>query len=133
MSHRLLRVRRHNRAEHATRAEQRVALVKQRQDRKVDALEARGRPLEVAMINGQHHGAPGLRIEGPRQAVLHAPVELVRAFEEKARGGLWRSGLVAFAFLVGFGHFPSSSNQSRAATATVASAFTRVFDALCRD
>ena len=47
-----------------------------------------GRALEVAVVDRQHHGAAGLRIEGPRQAVLHAPVELVGALEEKSRRGL---------------------------------------------
>ena len=56
------------------------------------------------MVDGEHHGTAGNRIEHPRHAVLHAPVELVRSFEEKARRLLRLIDGVAFAFLVGFRH-----------------------------
>ena len=67
-----------------------------------------GRALEIAVVDRQHHGAPGVRIEGAGEAVLHAPVELVRAFQEKARRLLRHVGGVAFAFLVGFRHVSPS-------------------------
>ena len=54
---------------------------------------------------------PGGRVEHARQAVLHAPVELVRALEEKARRCLRLVGLVALTFLVGFGHGVTSSSR----------------------
>ena len=66
-----------DRAQDAAGAEQRVAGRQQRHDRQVDALKPGGRALEVAVVDGQHDGAAGLRIEGAREAVLHAPVELV--------------------------------------------------------
>ena len=95
------------RAQDAARAEQRVALRQQRHDREIDALEPRGRPLEIAVVDGEHHRAPRCRIEHAGEAVLHAPVELVRAFQEKARRGLRLVGLVALARFVGFRHVAS--------------------------
>src|SRR5262249_48826017 len=83
---------------------ERIAQRQQWYDRQVDALKPRGRPLKVAMVYRQHHRAPGGRIEGARQPVLHAPVKLVQALEEEVGRGLRPLGLVAFAFLVGFGH-----------------------------
>ncbi len=61
----------------------------ERDDRLIDALKAGGRALEVAVIEGEHHGAARLRIEGLREAVLHAPVEVAAPLEEVA-GGLLR-------------------------------------------
>src|SRR5262249_34385541 len=60
--------------------------------------------LEVAMIDREHHGAPGPGIEYARQPVLHAPVELVRALEKESRRGLRRCGGKALSFGVGFRH-----------------------------
>ena len=48
-------------------------------DRDVDPLEAGRRPLEVAVVEREHHGAAGLGPEDPREPVLHPPV--VRADE----------------------------------------------------
>jgi len=92
------------RAQDAPGAEERIALRQQWHDREVNALKPRGRPLEVAMVHRQHDGASRDRIEGLRQPVLHAPIELVRALEEEAGRGLRPVGLVSFAFFVGFGH-----------------------------
>ena len=56
------------------------------------------------MVDGEHHGAARSRVEHPRHAVFHAPVELMRALQIEA-GRLLRSiEGVAFAFLVGFRH-----------------------------
>ena len=83
---------------------QRVGMGQQRHDGQIDPLQARGRSLEIAVVDGQHHGAPRRRVEDPRQAVLHAPVELVGTFQEKARHRLRPVRLVPLTFLVGFGH-----------------------------
>jgi len=45
---------------------------------------ARRRPEEVAVVDGEHDGAPGRRPKDPGEAVAHAPVELVRALEMEA-------------------------------------------------
>src|SRR5674476_1255938 len=109
--HRLLRVSWDERAQNAAGAEQRVALRQQRYDREVDALQARRRPLEVAVVDGEHHRAPRCRIEHAGEPVLHAPVELVRAFQEKSRRGLWAVGLIAFACFICFRHGLSPSRS----------------------
>ena len=56
------------------------------------------------MVDGEHDGAARRRIEGAGEAVLHAPVELVAALQKKSGRRLRRVGLIALAFLVGFGH-----------------------------
>jgi len=56
------------------------------------------------VIDREHDGAAALWAEHAREAVLHAPVELVRAFQEKARRRLRLIGLVAGAFDIGFRH-----------------------------
>src|SRR5580698_6404264 len=56
------------------------------------------------MVDRQHHGAAGGRSEHPRHPVLHAPIELMGAFEEKARRLLRLIERVAFAFFVSFRH-----------------------------
>src|SRR5581483_1366880 len=93
-----------DRAQDAARAEQRIAIRKQRNDREVDALQPRCRPLDVAVVDGQHDGAAGGGIERAGQPVLHAPVELVAALEEEAGCLLRLIGKVALTFLVGFRH-----------------------------
>ena len=40
----------------------------------VDALQPGGRSLEVAVVDGQHHGPAAVRAEDPRQPMLHTPV-----------------------------------------------------------
>ena len=102
---------RDDRAQDAARAEQRVAVGQQRHDRQIDALEPGGRALEVAVVDRQHHGAARRRVEGAREAVLHAPVELVRALQEEARRRLRLVGVVAFTFLVGFRHVTHSRTR----------------------
>ena len=63
----------------------RVSVGQKRYDIEIDPLQAGGGALEVSVIDGQHHGAAGRGVEDARQAVLHPPVELMRAFEIKAR------------------------------------------------
>ena len=88
----------------------------QRKDAKVDAFEPGGRPLKIAVIDGEHDGASALGIEDPRDAVLHAPIELVAAFEKKARSLLRPVDGVAFPLSVGFGHdAPSFGSRGRSA------------------
>ena len=55
----------------------------ERDDVEVDPLEAGRRPLEVAVVDGQHHGPAALRPEDPGQPVLHPPVVGGRALEEE--------------------------------------------------
>ena len=75
------RRRRDHRAQRAARAHQHVRMRNQRHDAEVHALEAGGRPLEVAVVEGEHHGLARGRIEDPRQPVLHAPVERAAALD----------------------------------------------------
>ena len=56
------------------------------------------------MVDGQHHRASGRRIEHAGETVLHAPVELVRTFQEKSRRGLRAIGLITLTRLIGFRH-----------------------------
>ena len=44
-------------------------------DVEVDALQAGGRPLEIPVVHGQHHGAAALGVEDPRQPVLDPPIQ----------------------------------------------------------
>ena len=67
--------------------------------RKIDAFEAGGRTLEITVVDGEHHGAPGSGIEHARQPVLHSPIELMRTFQIEARRRLGLVGSVALAFL----------------------------------
>ena len=55
----------------------------QRHDVEVDAFESAGGPLKVAVVEGQHDGAAGARVEDVGQPVLQAPVEVVRTLEEE--------------------------------------------------
>jgi len=82
-ANRLAAGRRHQRAQHAARAHQTVRVLDQRHDAEIDTLDARGRPHDEAVVEREHHGAPGGRVEDPAQAVLHAPVEIVRSLEKK--------------------------------------------------
>src|SRR5262249_46591937 len=70
-------------AEDPAGAHKRVAVGQQRQDVHVDALEARGRALEVPVVDCEHERAPGGGTEDAGEAVLHAPVERVRALQEE--------------------------------------------------
>jgi hypothetical protein len=56
------------------------------------------------VVDGEHHGAARGGIKHPRHAVLHAPIELMRSFEIKARRLLRLVERIAFAFFVGFRH-----------------------------
>ena len=84
---------------------QAIAVGLQRQDRLVDPLEAGGRPHEVAVVEGQHDRAARLGIEDSCQAVLHAPIILVRAFEKKARHLLGSVDEIFFVLRFGLGAF----------------------------
>ena len=42
------------------------------------------------MIDSEHYRPPVFRTKYPRQAVLHAPVKGIAAFEMKNRAFLWR-------------------------------------------
>src|SRR5262249_20973719 len=70
-------------AEDPAGAHERVAVGQQRQDVHVDALEARGRALEVPVVDREHERAPGGGTEDAGEAVLHAPVERVCALQEE--------------------------------------------------
>src|SRR5262249_4073943 len=70
-------------AEDPAGAHKRVAVGQQRQDVHVDALEARGRALEVPVVDREHERAPGGGAEDAGEAVLHAPVERGRALQEE--------------------------------------------------
>jgi hypothetical protein len=76
------------------------------QDVQVDALQASRRTLEVAVVDGQHHGSAALWAEDPRQAVLHTPVVRARALQEEGLEMLWDLlvELFAAAAAVGFRH-----------------------------
>src|SRR5262249_32289382 len=102
---RLLRLRRNDAAQDAAGAEQRVAIREQRNDREVDALEAGGRALEVAVIDGEHDGAAGRRIEHAREAGRPAPGERVGAFQEETGRDLRTVGKKFRAFAISFRHF----------------------------
>src|SRR5262249_31913922 len=102
--HWLRRFRRNDAAQNAARAEQGVAERQQRHDREIDALEAGGRALEVAVVDGEHHGAAGRRAEHARKPVLHAPIELVRALEEENGRGLRLIRVEPCTFGVSFWH-----------------------------
>ena len=43
-----------------------------------------GRPHDVAVVEGQHHGPARLGVEDPREPVLHAPVRGARSLQEEA-------------------------------------------------
>src|SRR5581483_11690754 len=66
---------------------QRIGVRRDRDDAQVDALEAGGRPLEVAVIDGEHHRAAALGPEYARETVLHPPVVSARALEEETLFG----------------------------------------------
>src|SRR6516165_366863 len=102
--HGLRRFRRNDAAQDPARAEQGVAERQQRHDREIDALEAGGRALEVAVVDGEHHGAAGRRAEHARKPVLHAPIELVRALEEETGRGLRLIRVEPCTFGVSFWH-----------------------------
>ena len=77
----------------------------ERHDVEVDPLEPAGRPHEVAVVEGQHHRAPGPGIEDVGEAVLHAPVEVVRALQEERLVGLGNVRPIALRGCgVGIGH-----------------------------
>src|SRR5262249_60357018 len=73
-------------------------------DGAIDALEPGRRPLEVAVVDGEHPRAAGRRAEHAREPVLHAPIELVRAFEEETRRGLRLIRVEPCTFGVSFWH-----------------------------
>jgi hypothetical protein len=52
------------------------------------------------VVEGEHDGAAGIRIENVRQAVLQAPIERMRAFQIK---GLFSGGNIEIEILVGGG------------------------------
>src|SRR5262249_23746729 len=91
-------------AQDPARAEQGVAERQQRYDREVDTLEAGCRALEVAVVDREHHGAAACGAEHAREPVLHAPIELVRAFEEETRRGLRLILVESCTFGVSFWH-----------------------------
>ena len=66
---------RHGGAQHAAGQHQGIGVGSEGHDVHVDALQAGGGSLEVAVVDGQHHGAAALGPEDAGQAVLHAPVE----------------------------------------------------------
>ena len=66
----------------------------------IDALEAGGGALEVAVVEGEHDGATVLRIEDLAEAVFETPVILVAALEEEAGSLLGDVGEEFFFFLV---------------------------------
>src|SRR5262249_27899577 len=82
-------------------------------------LKPRGWTLDIAMVDRQHHRPPRRRVERAREPVLHAPVELVRAFQEKSRRGLRYVGLVVVAIFIGFGHRTSRSIAATVETAWI--------------
>jgi hypothetical protein len=104
--HGLLNVGRNDRTDDAASAEQGVAQRRERHDGLIDAFQAGGGSLEVAVVEGQHHGPAGLGIEGLREAMLHAPVEIAAPLEEIARGLLRHVCVVILVLLadVGFWH-----------------------------
>ena len=81
--HRLIGGRRDRGAQGAPGAHQHIGIRHQWQDIDIDTLQPGGRPLEIAVIEGQHDGAPAFRIEDTRQAVLHAPIQRPGAFQKK--------------------------------------------------
>src|SRR6516165_1845295 len=56
------------------------------------------------MVDGEHHRAAGRGAEHPREPVLHAPIELVRALEEETGRGLRLIRVEPCTFGVGFWH-----------------------------
>ena len=83
----------------ATREHEAVRVGFEGHDGLVHALQARGRALEVAVIEGEHDGAPILGIEDLAEAIFETPVILVAALEEESWGGLGHVGEV-FLFLL---------------------------------
>jgi hypothetical protein len=84
------------RAQDSTRTEQRVARGEQREDAQIDALETGRWALKIAVVDRQHHRPAAGRVENAREAILHAPVELVGAFQIKSRRKLRLLDLVFF-------------------------------------
>lgn len=57
-------------------------------DVNVDAFQARGRTLKIAVIEGQHNRFTGTRAEDTRQTRLHSLVQCTTPFQRKQRVGL---------------------------------------------
>jgi len=76
-------------------------------------IEPGGRPLKVAVVDREHHRATRARIEHARKAVLHAPVELVRALQKEPWRLLHLVCKIAISFNIGFRHH---SPRDQAAT-----------------
>ena len=93
------------RAQDAAGAEEGVDRPDERRDVEIDPLEAAGRTLEVAVVDGQHHGPAAGRPEDPGEPVLHPPVVGARALQEEGlvAGRLGEVEVLAFEG-IGFGH-----------------------------
>src|SRR6185436_3970096 len=69
-------------------------------------LEPRGRPLEIAVVDRQHHRPAAFGIQDAREAVLHPPVE--RAGPLDVEGTVLRRDvemeLLGFLAVIGLGH-----------------------------
>ena len=95
-------------AQHAAGEHQRVRVRAQGNDVEIDPLQPRRGSLKVPVVESQHHGAPGARIEDAREPILHAPVEVVRPLEEETLAACANFGLKALGCgTVGFGHVSS--------------------------
>jgi hypothetical protein len=67
----------------------------------------------VAVIDRQHDRAARGRVEDAREAVLHAPIELVRALQEEAGRALCLIRVESRTFIVGFRHGSLSYGLAR--------------------
>ena len=100
LRHGLAGVGRNDRPECPAGAHQHIRVGDQGNDRKVHPLQARGGPEEIAVVEGQHDRAAAAGVEDPRQAVLHAPVQAVRAFQEEGPLLLRNADAVFFRLVV---------------------------------
>lgn len=66
----------HIATQNAASKHERVRMGEQRSDRLPWSFEPGGRPLEVSMIDRQHHASAGLRSNNRRQTILHSPVHV---------------------------------------------------------
>jgi len=67
----------------------------------INPLQPGSGPLEIPMVDCQHHGPARLGIEYPGQPVLHPPIQRTRSLKEKTRRLHRNIFIKLFCFLYG--------------------------------
>ncbi|MNS81413.1 hypothetical protein D3C72_1151270 [compost metagenome] len=94
--HRFVGSWRNGASQNPTGTHQHVGFGKQRSNRQIDTLKPGSRPLEIAVVEGEHHGAVTFRVEDAREPGLHPPVQRAAALQGKGHVLLRRADTEIF-------------------------------------